>query len=120
MARYVKIENIEVPYGKFAVCGFRVFGLGKGNKPSNVKNFSAIRDYKDRRNVQLTWANQRDATGFVIKYGIEPTKLYHNFIVYGANAFRSFLLNAQPSYYFSIAAFNDNGISSYSKINMAK
>src|SRR5690606_3911674 len=31
-ARYVKIENVRMPTGKFAVSGFRVFGKGSGQK----------------------------------------------------------------------------------------
>jgi len=37
--RYLKIENIYMPSGKFALSGFRVFGKGNGNKPDTVKNF---------------------------------------------------------------------------------
>ena len=31
-ARYLKIENIHMPTGKFALSGFRVFGNGNGSK----------------------------------------------------------------------------------------
>ena len=119
-ARYIRLENIEVPYGKFAVSGFRVFGLGKGKVPSAVRDFRVERDNKDRREATMRWALQPDATGYVIKYGAEPGKLYHNFIVYGEHQLRTFLLNTQCPYSFSIAAFNDNGVSAYSKICTVK
>lgn len=115
-ARYVRLENIQVPYGKFAVCGLRVFGLGDGKVPAPVQGFQVERDARDRRNANLKWAPQADAMGYVIKYGAESGKLYHNFIVYGEHALHTFLLNAQYPYSFSIAAFNDNGVSPYSKI----
>jgi hypothetical protein len=38
-ARYVKMENIHVPTGTFALSGLRVFGIAKGNIPDSVKNF---------------------------------------------------------------------------------
>ena len=31
-ARYIKLENIHMPTGKFALSGFRVFGNGNGGK----------------------------------------------------------------------------------------
>lgn len=119
-ARYVKLENVQVPEGKFAICGFRVFGLGKGKLPAVVRNFRVERDVKDRRNARMQWAFQKDATGYVIKYGAEPDKLYHHFIVYGESELRTFLLNTQCPYSFAIAAFNDNGVSPYSPINTVK
>lgn len=119
-ARFVRLENIQVPYGKFAVCGFRIFGLGKGKVPSPVREFSVKRDADDRRNVTLRWTAQDNATGYVIKYGAEPDKLYHNFIVYGEHELHTFLLNTQCPYSFSIAAFNDNGVSSYSRTYTVK
>lgn len=119
-ARYVKLENIQVPYGKFAVCGFRIFGLGKGKLPAAVRDFEAVRNDKDRKKIAMKWSRQSDATGYVMKYGVAPDKLYQNFIIYGQNDFRTFLLNAEMPYYFSIAAFNDNGVSSYSEITKVK
>ncbi len=32
-ARYLKLENVHMPQGKFALSGFRVFGKGAGEKP---------------------------------------------------------------------------------------
>ncbi len=55
-ARYMKMENIHMPTGKFAVSGFRVFGFGSGQKPDAVKQFMALRsDETDRRNGWLKW-----------------------------------------------------------------
>ena len=119
-ARYVRLENIEVPYGKLAVCGLRVFGLGQGKAPVGVQQFRVERDSDDRRNAKIQWAAQGDATGYVIKYGARPDKLYHNFIVYGEHTLHTFLLNTQCPYSFSIAAFNDNGVSPYSEVYTVK
>ena len=32
-ARFIKLENIHMPTGKFAISGLRVFGNGGGAKP---------------------------------------------------------------------------------------
>ncbi|HQV37129.1 MAG TPA: family 43 glycosylhydrolase, partial [Flavobacterium sp.] len=37
-ARFIKLENYQMPTGKFALSGFRVFGNGSGEKPQAVKN----------------------------------------------------------------------------------
>lgn len=42
-ARFLKMENLKMPTGKFALSGFRVFGKGTGAKPSAVENFVALR-----------------------------------------------------------------------------
>ena len=40
--RYLKIENIHIPTGKFALSGFRVFGKGVGDVPDTVKSFIVL------------------------------------------------------------------------------
>ncbi|MGI8600647.1 MAG: hypothetical protein ACR2KB_15445 [Chitinophagaceae bacterium] len=50
-ARYVKLENIQMPTGKFAINGLRVFGHGNGAKPDPVKNFIVLRTEKDKRSA---------------------------------------------------------------------
>ena len=39
-ARYIKLENIHLPTGKFAISGLRVFGSGHGSKPDAVSQIS--------------------------------------------------------------------------------
>lgn len=109
-ARYLKISNIEVPGGKFAISGFRVFGKGEGEKPKNVEDLIAVRDSSDRRKVHLNWTNSENATGYNISYGIAKNKLYHNYLVYNDTSLTINSLNTQLQYYFTIEAFNENGI----------
>lgn len=42
-ARHVRVTNIEVPSGKFAVMGLRVFGVGPGAPPAAVAEFTVLR-----------------------------------------------------------------------------
>jgi hypothetical protein len=32
-ARYLKVQNVKMPTGKFAISGLRIFGNGSGEKP---------------------------------------------------------------------------------------
>ncbi len=108
--RYLKLTNLEVPDGNFAVSGFRVFGLGNGEKPGKIDNFKAARNNDDKRSVMLTWEKSAGANGYNISYGIDNNKLYQNYMVYGDTAVMINSLNANLDYYFTIEAFNENGI----------
>ena len=110
-ARFVRIENVHVPTGKFALSGLRVFGLAQGDKPEPVQHFVALRGESERRNAWLKWQAADDATGYVIYWGIAPEKLYSSVMVYGANEYYLRALDVDRSYYFQIEAFNENGIS---------
>jgi hypothetical protein len=118
--RYLRIKNIQVPDGNFAISGFRVFGKGHGNLPGLINNFEAKRDASDRRVVRLSWNKSPNATGYNIKYGTENNMLYHNYVVYGDSSLTINSLNTNLKYYFSIEAFNENGIKEMNKIVCAE
>lgn len=113
--RYLKIENLHMPTGKFALSGFRVFGKGHGNKPGKVKNFIALRSGKDkygeRRNIWFKWQQNNLADGYVIYWGKSADKLYGSIMVYGKNEYYFTGADRTDTYYFQIEAFNANGIS---------
>lgn len=109
-ARYIKLTNHHVPDGKFAVSGLRIFGMGKGKLPMAVNAFTALRDTADARNVTLTWQKSDSASGYNIRYGIAPEKLYQNYKVLGTDSLIIHSLNAGLAYYFTIDVFNENGI----------
>jgi hypothetical protein len=58
------------------------------------------------------WEPVKGADGYVVRYGIEPKKLYNNYIVYDANTLTIHSLNKNPEYYFEVEAF-DNGTDYY-------
>jgi len=86
-ARYLKIENIHIPTGKFALSGFRVFGKGNGEVPKPVQNFIVLRGESETRNAWLKWKQSDDATGYTIYFGTSPDKLYNNILVYNSNEY---------------------------------
>jgi xylan 1,4-beta-xylosidase len=109
--RYLKLENIHMPTGKFAISGLRVFGKGTGEKPDSVKKFMVLRSEKDSRNALIKWFTINNATGYNIYWGIAPDKLYNNVMVYNDNQYYFKTMDKGRTYYFSIEAFNENGIS---------
>ncbi len=114
-ARFLKMENLKMPTGKFALSGFRVFGKGTGEKPSAVENFVALRaeprKNADRRSVWFKWKQNDLADGYVIYFGKSPDKLYGSIMVYGKNEYYFTGVDKSDAYYFQIEAFNANGIS---------
>lgn len=109
-AKYLKIENVKVPDGKFSIYDFRVFGLKKGKTPKEVKGFNVIRDVSDTRKATVSWIKDKSATGYVVNYGIDKNKLYTSHMVYDSNSVNLTGLNKGVTYYFSIDAFNESGI----------
>jgi xylan 1,4-beta-xylosidase len=110
-ARFIKMKNIHIPTGKFALSGLRVFGKGKGGPPAPVRNFVALRGDSERRNVWLKWRQSDDAFGNMIYMGTAPDKLYNSIMVYGSNEYYFSGMDRKPTYYFQVEAFNENGIS---------
>jgi len=108
--RYLKVTNVQVPGGNFAMSGFRVFGKGQGEKPSQIAGLQATRNPKDGRKVNLTWNASKGATGYVVNYGVSADKLYQHYMVYGNTSVSINSLNAKLGYTFTIEAFNENGI----------
>ena len=83
--RYLKLINIHMPTGKFAISGFRIFGQGSGEKPSEVKEFMVLRTEKDKRSAWLKWSPADNAYAYNIYMGTEHDQLYNCIMVYNAN-----------------------------------
>jgi hypothetical protein len=114
-ARYIRMENIHMPTGKFALSGFRVFGNGNGTKPDPVKQFIVLRTEKDKRSAFIKWSPVDNAFAYNIYYGTDPDKLYTSIMVHSNNEYWLKTLDLKKTYYFSIEAINENGISERSK-----
>ena len=118
--RYLKLENIKMPTGKFAVSGFRVFGKSNQKVPNKVKNFVALRGSNqnggERKNAWLRWQVEDSADGYVIYFGKSKDKLYNSIMVYGDNQYFFTGMDSPDRYYFQIEAFNSGGISDKSDV----
>jgi xylan 1,4-beta-xylosidase len=112
-ARFIKLENIHMPTGKFAISGLRVFGNGNGAKPDAVKIFFVLRTEKDKRSGWIKWNPVSNAYAYNIYYGTAPDKLYNCIMVMG-NTYNEYWFKSMDklkTYYFTIEAVNENGVS---------
>jgi hypothetical protein len=108
--RFIKLENIHMPSGKFAISGLRAFGNAKGSVPDTVQHFVVLRGDTERRNSWLKWQVNEKAIGYMIYTGIAPDKLYTSMMVLGANEYYFSAMEKDLPYYFQIEAFNESGI----------
>lgn len=113
--RYLRYKNIHVPTPNLAISGIRVFGQGQGKTPGKVANFSVKRK-ADRRDAVITWSKQSNAQGYNILWGIAPDKLYNSWMAYDNNMLDLKSLSVDQKYYFSIEAFNENGVSDRGRV----
>lgn len=116
--RFLKLVNIHMPTGKFALSGFRVFGLGKGTKPKPVDDFIILRTEKDKRSAWLKWKPIDNAYAYNIYMGTSPDKLYNCIMVHGANEYWLKTMDKDIPYFFTIEAVNENGISDRIPVKM--
>jgi hypothetical protein len=110
VTRYLKLVNLQMPTGKFAISGLRVFGTGAGSLPGPVKGFVVLRTAKDKRSAWLKWEQVPEAYGYVIYMGTDPGKLYNAIMVYDANEYWLKTMDREKTYYFTIEAINENGV----------
>jgi len=110
-ARFIRLENIHMPTGKFAVSGLRVFGNGGGDKPDNVKQFMVLRTEKDKRSAYIKWSPVSNAYAYNIYYGTAPDKLYNCIMVHDFNEYWFKGMDSKKAYYYTIEAINGNGVS---------
>ncbi len=108
--RFIKLENIHMAAGKFAVSGLRVFGNANGHPPDSVRGFVALRQQSDKRNAYMKWYPNTAAYAYNLYYGIAPDKLYTSIMIYTRNEYYLKSLNRNTTYYFAIEAINESGI----------
>lgn len=115
-ARYIKLENIHMPTGKFAISGLRVFGKGPGEKPGKVKQLIVLRTEKDKRSAWVKWSPDEKAWAWNLYYGTSPDKLYTCIMVHDVNEYWLKTLDSKKTYYFAIEAINENGVSERTQV----
>jgi hypothetical protein len=112
-SRYVKVTNVFAhDSGKFAIQELRIFGNPDKATFTKVNEIMVARNPEDRRDATITWQPVEGADGYVVRYGIEPGKLYNNYMVYDDYTLTIHSLNKGPEYYFEVEAF-DSGTDYY-------
>jgi len=119
-ARFIKLVNLHMPTGKFAISGLRVFGNASMAKPAAVKDFVVLRTESDKRSAWIRWRTSSDAYAYNIYLGTSPDKLYNCIMIYGANEYWFKGMDKEKPYYFRIEALNENGRSTLSDIIKAE
>ncbi|MEM9896574.1 MAG: discoidin domain-containing protein, partial [Bacteroidota bacterium] len=114
-AKHVKVNSVSVPDGNFAMMGLRIFGIAEGKKPKLAGEIIGKRNQQDPRDLALSWSSVPNATGYNIRYGIDPEKLYRNHLVYDSSAITIRSLDSKQDYYFAIEAFNESGVGELSQ-----
>jgi len=109
--RFIRLENIHMPSGKFAISGLRIFGNGNGDQPPEVKEFMVFRTEKDKRSAWIRWKPVDGAFAYNIYYGTSTDKLYNCVMVLEKNELWFKSMDSQKTYYFTIEAVNENGVS---------
>ncbi len=118
-ARYVKVTNIATyDNALFSIKDLRIFGTTDKMKTTKVTDVKIVRNPEDRREANLLWTPVAGADGYVIRYGIEPNKLYNSYIVYGDNKLYMHSMNTAPEYYFEVEAFS-SGLKPYRENTLA-
>src|SRR5690606_37348399 len=97
---------------KFAIKDLRIFGNPEAAKFTKVSDVKVVRNPDDRREASLLWKPVKGAEGYIVRYGIEPGKLYNSYMVYDENSLTIHSLNKKPEYRFEVEAF-DNGTDYY-------
>lgn len=115
-AKYIKLVNLHMPTGKFALSGLRVFGNGGGARPDTVQHFIVLRTEKDKRSAWIKWRLSGDAYAYNIYTGTEPDKLYNCIMVHNTNQYFFKAMDKDLPFYFQIEAINENGVSERTKV----
>ncbi len=109
--RYVRLSNMKLPFGAVpAISGLRVFGKGDGNVPAPVTSVIARRE--GDLNILLSWEASKDATGYNVRYGIAPDKLYNSWQLYDVTELDLSTINSGLTYYVAVDSYNENGVTS--------
>ncbi len=106
--RFLKLTVLEVPFDQpVAVSGLRVFGRGNGKAPDAPRGVKVERI--GELNMLVSWAPD-GATGHNVLWGYTPEKLYHSYMVLGADEKNIGALTKGEPVYVRVDAFNENGI----------
>lgn len=108
-ARYIRYRHIHAPTPHLAISDLRVFGLGEGKLPGKVRGLQVARQ-TDRRDAIISWDAQEGCQGYQVRWGIAPDKLYSAWLLYGENSLELKSLSVDQQYYFTVEAFNENGV----------
>ncbi len=111
VGRYIRVTNLHTPArARFSMSGLRIFGKSPGPAPASPRDAVASRSPTDDRSMRVTWTAAPGADFYIVRYGIQPDRLYSNFQVYDATNVEINLLNSGVTYFAAVDAINGSGI----------
>ena len=106
--RYIRVTGGQLPYGQvLRISALRIFGKGHGSKPPKA---AATATRLGDLDALVRWDHLDGAQGCNVRYGTAPDKLYHSWLVYGADEIKLTTLMKGTSYFICVDSFNENGI----------
>lgn len=106
--RFLRLSDMAVPYGQQpCISGLRVFGLGQGEKPA-APVFTVRRE--NDLDMTVSVQSQENTLGYNILFGSSLDKLYHSYMNFKAGDQRIGALIKGRDYFVRVDAFNENGI----------
>lgn len=110
--RYVRYVHGHVSAPHLAISDIRVFGNAGGPKPAMPERMTVRRD-SDERNAFVSWVPVPGAVGYNVRWGIAPDKIRQAYQVWSdaPPALEVRALNVGVDYWFSVEAFDENGVS---------
>jgi xylan 1,4-beta-xylosidase len=114
-ARYVRYDHVHIGAANLAISDIRVFGNGSGPRPPTPARVSAQRD-RDERNAMISWQEVPGATGYNVRWGVAPNKLYQTYQRFAENGSTLELraLSLGVNYWVAVESFNERGVSALS------
>jgi xylan 1,4-beta-xylosidase len=112
--RYVRYVHGRVSAPHLAISDIRVFGNGNANeKPVAMPESVTVRRDSDERNAFVSWKPVAGAVGYNVRWGIAPDKIRQAYQVWAdaPTTLEVRALNIGVDYWFSVEAFDENGVS---------
>lgn len=111
-ARFIRIRNVYSPNGaNFSISDLRVFGTGDGRPPAQPLQPRASVDPADGRHATIDWQPVAGSEFYIVRLGTSPKNLSENYQVYdGATSLDIRSLNRNVTYYVTVDAINENGV----------
>ena len=115
-ARFIKIVNLHMAAsGNFALMDLRVFGKATGIIPETVQKLTINRSKTDERNAIISWKQEQNVYGYNLYFGTTADKMYNCITVYNDSSYNMRGLDKGTSYYFTIEALSETGVSNKAK-----
>lgn len=104
--RFLRLTIVKVPYEQNpCISGFRVFGVGAGEKPE-IPQYTVTRTSDLDMEVKI---QDNGAVGYNVLWGHTPEKLYHSYMIFNTEQRIGALVKGRK-YFVRVDAFNENGI----------